>query len=64
MEKQEYQEHMEAMLSNQTTYEKLKKDPTRNYKAEPIRMINSLEKEGKITKVVWITKTPQEGYAT
>jgi len=55
---------MEAMLSNQTTYEKLKKDPTRNYKAEPTRMINSLEKEGKITKVVWITKTPQEGYAT
>ena len=41
---------MGVMLSDQTTYAKLKKDPIRKYKAELIRMINSLEKEGKITK--------------
>ena len=39
------------MLTDQMTYEKLKKNPTRTYKAELIRMMNSLEKEGKVTKV-------------
>ena len=34
------------MLSDQTTYEKLEKDPTRKYKAELIRMINSFGKRG------------------
>ena len=38
------------MLNDEATYEKLKKDPTKKYKAELIRMVNSLEKEGKITK--------------
>jgi len=38
------------MLSDQTTYAKLKKDPTRKYNTELIRMINSLEKERNITK--------------
>ena len=41
---------MKEMLNDEATYEKLKKDPTKKYKAELIRMVNSLEKEGKITK--------------
>ena len=41
---------MKEMLNDEVTYEKLKKDPTKKYKAELIRMVNSLEKEGKITK--------------
>ena len=39
---------MKEMLNDESTYEKLKKDPTK--KAELIRMVNSLEKEGRITK--------------
>ena len=50
METKEYQEKMKEMLNDEATYEKLKKDPTKKYKAELIRMIHSLEKEGKITK--------------
>ncbi|KAI0232255.1 hypothetical protein LSAT2_017403, partial [Lamellibrachia satsuma] len=50
METREYQEKMKEMLNDEATYEKLKKDPTKKYKAELIRMVNSLEKEGKITK--------------
>ena len=38
------------MPGDQTTYENQKKDPTRKYKADLIRLINSLENEGKITK--------------
>ena len=45
METKEYQEKIEEILNDEATYEKLKK-----YKAELIRMVNSLEKEGKITK--------------
>ena len=41
---------MKEMLNDEATYEKLKKDPTKKYKAELIRMVNSLKKEGKITK--------------
>ena len=50
METREYQEKMKEMLNDEATYEKLKKDPTKKYKAELIRMVNSLVKEGKITK--------------
>ena len=50
METREYQEKIKEMLNDEATYEKLKKDPTKKYKAELIRMVNSLEKEGKITK--------------
>ena len=50
METREYQDKMKEMLNDEATYEKLKKDPTKKYKAELIRMVNSLEKEGKITK--------------
>ena len=56
------------------TYEKLKKDSTRKYKAELITMINSLENDGTITKywhlyptlekVPRITKNPKGGRAT
>ena len=38
------------MLSDTETYTKLKKDPTRKYKAELIGMLNELEKSNKITK--------------
>ena len=50
METREYQEKMKEMLNDEATYEKLKKDPTKTYKAELIRIVKSLEKEGKITK--------------
>ena len=49
-ETREYQEQIRNILNYEATYEKLKKDPTKKYKAELIRMVNSLEKEGKITK--------------
>ena len=41
---------IKEMLNDEATYEKLKKHPTKKYKTELIRMVNSLEKEGKITK--------------
>ena len=50
METKEYQDKMKEMLNDEATYEKLKKDPTKKYKTELIRMVNSLEKEGKSTK--------------
>ena len=67
------------MLVDQTTYDKLKKDPTRKYKADLSRMIYALEKEEKITKEqywylyptlekstkdIQISKNPQGGCAT
>ena len=50
METKEYQDKMKEMLNDEATYEKLKKDPTKKYKTELTRKVNSLEKEGKITK--------------
>ena len=40
---------MTKLLSNKSTYEKLKKDPTKKYKAL-IRVFTTLGKEGKITQ--------------
>ena len=54
METREYQEKIKEMLNDEATYEKLKKDPTKKYKAELIRMVNSLEKEGKIIIIIII----------
>ena len=50
MEKEEYQEKITKLLSDKLTYEKRKKDPTRNDKAELIRMFPAMEKEVKITQ--------------
>ena len=50
MEKEEYQEKITKLLSDKLTYEKLKKDPTRNDKTELIRMFPAMEKEVKITQ--------------
>ena len=47
---EEYQEKITELLSDKATYKTLKKGPTRDYKAEFIRMLSALEKEVQITK--------------
>ena len=56
METREYQEKMKEMLNDEATYEKLKKDPTKKYKADIIRMVNSVCLFSKIVQWQLITK--------
>jgi hypothetical protein len=50
MDKSEYEEKMRRMLSDKDTYEPLKRDPTKKYKAELIKILNQLVADEKITK--------------
>ncbi|XP_072046530.1 uncharacterized protein [Amphiura filiformis] len=50
MDKTEYQEKMDALLSDPKTYEKLDRDPTAKHKRELVSILQRLEKEDKIKK--------------
>ena len=43
-----YESKVEAMLSDERTYEKLKKDPTRAYKRKLVGTLQRLKSENKI----------------
>ena len=50
LDKTEYEEKVTRMLSDEKTYEKLKKDPTASYKKKLVSILTRLKDEGKISR--------------
>ena len=50
MDTDEYEQNVATVLSEDITYEKLKKDPTQKYKRQLVSIIRKLKEDGKITE--------------
>ena len=50
LDKAEYEQKMEAMLSDRRTYEVLKKDPSKKYKDKLVAILQRLQEENKISE--------------
>ena len=50
LDKQEYKEKVNIMLSDQKTYEKLNHDPTARYKRKLVNILTTLKKDNKISE--------------
>ena len=53
MDKKEYDDKVKQLLSDTTTYQKLKKDPTSKYKRELITILQEWNREKAISKTLY-----------
>ena len=58
LDKAEYEEKVLHMLSDEKTYQKLKKDPTTSYKGKLVSILSRLKDEGKLSDDLYIQLYP------